>query len=92
MTPEEAESRRRHPVNRGGVPAPLRAVHSDTHSGGQESSRGIEKAAGWLPLLFVVLLAGGVLAAIWLHDWRWAASGLLLSLVVAFVGARHDRT
>lgn len=100
MTPEEAASRRRHPTagNRRESPA-LRAVHSDTHSGGQESSRATEKTAAdvaparpsLLAIAAVGEAAGGVVATVWTGDLRILTTALAVFAVLAVVGARLER-
>ncbi len=39
----------------------------------------------------LALVAAGVLVWIWTGDWRWAATGAVLLLVLAPVGAALDR-
>lgn len=92
MTPEE-RSRARHPAGHRRPSPALRAVHSDPHSWGQQSSRATENAGRPSPIAVaaVVQLALGVIVATWAGDWRVLVTAAAVFLVLAVVGARLDR-
>lgn len=80
---------RRHPAGR------LRAIPRDTHSCEPTPRPGSARAArvaNLLPLVFLLLLAAGALAAVWLPGgWRWLASAGVLALLVAFAGSQLEQ-
>lgn len=93
MTPEEKASRRRHPTHCAEVSA-LRAVHSDTHNGGQAPRPDSETPArGPSPLAVaaVVQLAVGAIVAAWSGSWRVLVTAVAVFLVLAIVGAYLER-